>query len=254
MKYLSLTIVLLLLLTISYKKEAPGGELLDISTLPDLRLPTHDAQWKIHIQGDYDVRGHSLVFELHREKYNRDYFMGTDTASHIYITVTALGQDTVMQGVILYKYAYEWVYRCKNCQDINDAYTQKYNLWLREDTITHNIYYKLDTSYPIIDYSDKVNTGSRQLVYSWPVMNIQSPTYLKFGNYKMKVWYVKNPNDGKEYFYKGWGIGNLTGVSDWYRDYMSNTNLPDGYKLSGHLRSLDFRYMNDSVHFDYPLN
>jgi hypothetical protein len=245
MKHLPLTILLLLLITASCKKEeVSNGKPFDITSLPDLRLPTHDAQWKIHIQGSYGENFYS-GYELWLNK--KPYFMSVDTAEYYYYTITATGKDTVVNDKRYYKYSYNMVNECRNCVEKHSDIVTSYSIFLREDSITHNLY-SINSNDPLIDYT-KRTSGYIDPFLSWPDLEIQEPYYLRIGNYKARTWNMRNPNDGKEYFYKATGIGSFLGILGWHEDWGEGN-----WGVDGHMRSFDFRYMNDSVHFEYPLN
>lgn len=237
------TLALAALVTFSAckKTEQQPKEMLDISTLPEFSLPVKNARWKIHMQGlrrAYDIYGLRLD-----NQPDKNIFMGVDTSIHTYITIVATGKDTLVNGKVYYNYILQTWAECTSCNNPGKPATSGF--YLREDPVTKNIVQPVgDTEHVVIDFSDNINTGMVQPFYSWPAMQILSPSYLQLGHYKTKVWNMQNPNDKQEYFYCAEGIGGILGV------------LGNGFYIEDyfHMRSLDFVCDEDSLHFEYPLN
>jgi hypothetical protein len=216
---------------------------------PDFALvPTHDAKWYIHSQGttycgDTRIGGEDLAYQLRPDE--------VDTAFHIYTTVEALGKDTVMSGDVYHQYSVTRVFhntRDKRVDSIYQRYITKGRYYLMEDTLKKKVYNGYDSVFAkeyntVLDFSDSANTGSVKAGLAWPQMNTVNADYIVAGQ-QLKGWDMRNIYDNKyQYFYKAIGIGSITGI------------LPSYFVIDcfGQVRSLDFVYKGDSIHFDFPL-
>ncbi len=222
---------------------------------PDFALiPTKNAKWYIHTQGNYydyfydDLWwvGESPDLGIH----------DIDTAVHVYAIIEALGQDTIIDGYTYHVYGY----RLNIVHNVDTNYREyysrvakrQYKYLLREDTLAkkvysgHNFRPEEEKFYTVIDFSDTANTSKKlKPCLAWPEMNIVPYGDWHLAGYKLKTWNMQNAYDSKyEYFYKAIGIGSITGILP-YREVADNW---------GQVRSLDFVYKGDSIHFDFPLH
>lgn len=237
------TLALAALVTFSAckKTEQQPKEMLDISTLPDIGLPTKNAKWVIELNSYGDIIDPFIRMYYHP---NKDFFMGMDTTVHTYISVATTGTDTVVNGKVYHGYNYKAWTKCTHCSDIDTNRVTDNIFYLREDPLTKVIYRPGAEETVLMDFADSSSKGMVHPFYSWPDMQVQPPYYMRIGHYKTRVWNMQNPNDKHEYFYRAEGIGGILGLLGDLREHM-------GY---AHMRSIDFSYDNDSVHFEYPLN
>lgn len=247
-------IVFAVLFTACKKEAAVTPSKPAVYSEPDFALiPTKNAKWYIHTQGHYQDLFDDMpwaVSNTHIGAYD------VDTAVHIYTTIEALGNDTIIDGYTYHFYSY-WYDIVNNLDTtMNESYKQfskrKSRLLLREDTLAkkvysgHNFKREEEKFYTVLDFSDTANT-SRKLkpCLAWPEMNIVPYGDWYVAGYKLKTWNMQNAYDSKyEYFYKAIGIGSITGILP-FREVADNW---------GQVRSLDFVYKGDSIHFDFPLH
>lgn len=217
---------------------------------PDFALiPTKNAKWYIHTQGNYYDWYDDLWF------FNVSPGLAPseiDTAAHIYTTIEALNRDTNMYGYNFHVYSFKrkFVHNIDTTgvAFMNKHYCGPYNFYLFEDTLSKKVYNGYSPYfkefYELLDFSDKAPTRLKPCK-AWPEMNIFEDGGYNVGGHKLKSWSMQNTYDSKyKYFYKAIGIGSITGILPFHI-------VADDW---GQVRSLDFVYKGDSIHFDYPLH
>lgn len=250
MKHIFYSLIVFSVLFVSCKKEeAVNPSKLEVYSEPDFALiPTKNAKWYIHTQGYY--QGDDDLWSFNVIPGLGPYEV--DTASHIYTTIEAIGKDTNMYGYNFHKYSFTHHF-VHNLDTTGIDFLNRYsggpfNIYLFEDTLARKVYsgYNpyFNKFYELLDFSENAAKQVKPCK-AWPEMNIVESGGYNVGGHKMKSWGMQNAYDSQyEYFCKAIGIGSITGILPFH-------TVADDW---GQVRSLDFVYKGDSIHFDFPLH
>lgn len=238
MKPIYMPLFLLVLLASCKKESKVNIPSTHYTALEDFALiPVANARWYVHTQGYVYDDGDQ---EIRQNTNKKDFYNGVDTTIHFYTVINTTGLDTSIDGVNYHIYSYTMKGVSTQTNPFFKPFEKVQRLYLREDTLGQRIIFNGKT---LLDFSDNASGEAVKPFYSWPEMTVQPPSNLIIANQYMKCWNVINPNNKLEYFYKGLGIGCISGI------------LPLGYTgdNGSQVRELDFVYKKDSLHFDYPM-
>lgn len=228
-------IALAVLLLAGCKKKETPTPIPERTTLNDfLYLPTKDAVWKIHLQGEISDLSYC------------DTFYSYDTAVHKYYTIECTGLDTFLLGHKYYKYnvANQTTYSRPQCKYDRSSTGV---LFCREDTVAKRVYMSFDGYYEylVADFSTEEPGQKAEVSSLWPSSNICELNDAIINGQKAKMWEVAyNHDKTAKFFYKAYGIGNQAGL------------LPkiildaDGREP----KSLDFTYKGRTNHFEFDIH
>jgi hypothetical protein len=208
----------------------------ECETLTDfLYLPTKDAVWEIHTQGNVKT---DLSYPCQEKSV--DNF---DTAIHSYYVIKATGEDTVLLGKRFFRYSLKGTTMISNCPEFSPReWTSE--MLLREDTANQQIKIYVGTYEEVILDFGKENVGDVAYAStSGPAGHITNLNQSIIGKKQVKMWEMSYDYKKEiKYLYKAYGIGGQIGL------------LPQWYINGPQPVSLDFIYKGQGSHFDFPLH
>ena len=237
------TIMLALLCLAACKKDPTTGtkaaastsddttQLTDTTQVTDLTngrgymfVPMKDAIWLVHSQGTIVSQSPNIY----------------DTSYHYHAVITALNQDTFVNG---WHYHFFSAYSTPHHGSSVGGTVYVGRLYINEDTIGKKVYQA--TMFPsfggtvLLDYNRPIGSTYQH------VSQIVDSGDIPINGIPNKVWYGSSSLTGITCFFQAYGIGGQGGVT-------LSGFAPGGY--NSQLRSLDFIYKGDTIHFDYDID
>lgn len=255
MNYRNITILLILSLVTACKKQdttqVQEGDKNNNTAPPtdtpanfDRRtIPTGDVNWKIHYQGATTADTNNPAFSFF------------DTSFHVYLTITGTGKDTVIKpeyGTEHTYHQYKLNYYYYQKRTNTDYYETEYQ-YVRYDTKNNKLIYILH-SYSSQPYNEE--TGIDFNLQAQPnMLGACAPKWyttncsLVYGD-SVKIYGTKYPTlymktGDKKYFYQSPGIGGINAATN----CAVSALRVDSRAV---IRSLEFKYKDDSYSFEYP--
>jgi hypothetical protein len=191
-------------------------------------IPMKNVRWKVHCQG-------ALVYDQTSGTYHYD------TTYHIYTDVSSMEIDTVIDNQVYHKFVAD-VKRIYGTS-LSEFYIY---IYLREDTLAKKVYtFELtvpptgSSSYsPTLQLLDFVQDQVHGLLWYNDIIRDS----MLIDNVYVESWHGINGKTNQQCFMQAYGIG--------YQLCILSSSVRGN---EGQVKSLDFIYKSDSLHFDFDI-